>query len=212
MRLLKLFALSVSFCAQPALSAPTHGAWLGFLARPSFEDARWSFWQEVQFRLNTDQQEMAQLLTRIGLLRNLNDQNQVGLIVGYIETGLLKEYRPTLQHVFATQVADSYLSFRSRLELRHLESGEPASVRYRLMISQRFAISTRWSVLVWGEPFFNLTREQWTGNQSIDRARFFIGLHKTLQTYQFDVGYLQQFVPRTQLDVSEHLFTTYFYF
>lgn len=194
---------------SPALADNTRdGFWFGTLGKKAL-DEKYSFWTEAQFRYNLDLGTMGQTLFRTGILRKLSDKHEVGLIMGFIQTGLLKEYRPTLQHSYqASKLGDLALSFRSRLEYRKLEDQIEESWRYRIQARAQVPLSPSLNFILWDEPFFNLSREKWTGDRTVERNRFFIGAGLPVWGNKIEFGYLNQFTPRKQ-DITEHLLIAY---
>ena len=187
------------------------GSWFGLFQKRSITPET-SLWTEVQLRYNHDTGSMGQTLFRFGGLRKLNGLHEVGLIMGYIQTDLLKEYRPTLQHGYQfNRIGDLALSTRTRLELRKLEDNPEESIRFRPMIRGQYSINETLHLVAWNELFINFTEEQWTGNRTIERNRFFTGLRLPYMDMNFEIGYLNQFIPR-QKDVTEHIFILYFFY
>lgn len=210
-RLLFSLLFLVSFNSFGALDNQTK-SWLGLFSKKKFETRDLSFWQEIQYRYSLDGGENQQILTRFGLLKNVNEAHEIGLIMGYIQTGNIKEYRPTLQHTYSTLFENHKFLLRSRLEWRDQEDNADNSIRYRLMNSYRYQLTPLYSLLVWDEPFLNLTKEEWTGDRWIERNRLFLGIRIDQKDHRFEVGYMNQFVPRNDKDVSEHILVAYFFF
>lgn len=184
------------------------GIWFGTFGRKPITDSV-SFLSEVQLRYSTDLGSMSQTLFRGGLVKRLSVSHEAGFLMAYVQTNLLKEYRPTLQHSYATtSFFETQIMLRSRLEFRDLEDNPDSSLRYRLLVRSQTPIKSYLSFVFWDEPFFNLTKEDWTGARVFERNRFFTGLRWTHDTLNIEFGYLNQFVPR-QIDVSEHLFVVY---
>lgn len=197
--------------------------WIGIFGKKKLQDHDFSIWQEIQYRYDFEQGGMQQLLTRFGLLKSLNESHEVGVIMGYIQTrgtkvGAVdtKEYRPTLQHVYNTAFDEHKLLFRSRLEWRDEEDRGTNSIRYRLQNSYRYQLNPMYSMLVWEEPFLNLSGEKWVGNRLIERNRLFLGVRVDHSTdHRFEIGYMNQYVPKkfaNKTDVSEHVLVGYFFF
>jgi hypothetical protein len=184
------------------------GAWLGTFGKKSLTETS-SFWSEVQLRYNADNGTMGQTLFRGGWLEKVSENHEFGLLFGYIQTNLQKEYRPTLQHIYQSKIfSETNLSLRSRLELRDLENNSDTSVRYRLMMRAQSPINSYLSFVLWDEPFINITDENWTGSRVFERNRFFAGFRFPYESLTIETGYLNQFVPR-EVEVSEHLFVVY---
>lgn len=184
------------------------GAWLGTFGRKTISD-NLSLWSEAQLRYNQESTTMAQTLFRGGLLYNWDEDHEFGFLMAYVQSDLQKEYRPTLQYVLKKfNSGELPIVLRSRLEFRDLENLDDNSVRFRLMLRTEKKISDNVNLVFWDEPFLNLTRESWTGNQLFDRNRAFIGARKTFANFSVEAGYMNQFVPRAT-DLSEHLLVVY---
>jgi hypothetical protein len=186
--------------------------WLGIFAKKKLQHYDYSFWQELQYRYDHEEGGMEQILTRFGLLKNLSDSHELGVMIAYIQTGNTREYRPTLQHVYNTASDQHKFLFRSRLEWRDQEENPANSIRYRLMNSYRYQWNPTYSVLIWDEPFINLTQEKWTGNRTLERNRLFLGVRIDQSDERFEIGYMNQYVPRKDQDISEHILVGYFFF
>ena len=131
--------------------------------------------------------------------------------MGYIETGDLIEYRPTLQHFIKTQTSTQTWSLRSRLEWRDWQDRNTNSLRTRFQLSYLQKLSASYSLLIWDEPFLNLTHDSMSGERFFERNRAFIGLRLPLMGHLIEIGYLNQYIPRLT-DLTEHIAIAYLYF
>jgi hypothetical protein len=191
--------------------ATRDGNWVGLFQKRTLTDES-SLWTEVQFRYNLDAGSMGQTLVRFGGLKKLNNHHEVGLLMGYIQTELLKEYRPTLQHGYQFEkIGNLLLSTRTRLELRKLEDNPEESLRLRPMLRGQFPLTEKVAGVVWNELFINLTQKEWTGRRTLERNRAFAGVRVPHQSLNFEVGYLNQFIPRKS-DVTEHILVLYLFY
>jgi hypothetical protein len=68
-------------------------------------------------------------------------------------------------------------SGRSRMEFRMLEDSPDDSLRFRYQLRGQQALTPLLDLVVWDEPFINLTKDEWTGERTFERNRFFIGTH-----------------------------------
>lgn len=189
-----------------------HREWIGVFSKKEFKPG-YSYWNEFQWRFNADQGRTQQTLFRFDVLKSLSQAHEVGLLIGFVETSSLQEKRPTLQHVYMTNFAETnFISLRSRLELRDIEKNSDQSLRYRLQAGIRHVLSSQYSIVFSDEIFANMTREDWSGDRLIDRNRAFVGLRMD-QTYgRWEVGYLNQYVPRSHGSIQEHVAVIYFFF
>ncbi len=202
-----------------AVLAPTRGHcdenyrfWAGLFGKKNL-NSNFDFFNEAQVRYNLNQGSMQQVMLRPGLLHQLNASHEVGFLFAFIQTGTMKEYRPTLQHLWtAIAQSDLNLTLRSRFEFRDLEDNDVESIRYRLAIQNRYFWNTVLSNVISNEIFANLTREDWSGDRLIERNRIFVGLGINQNTYRYDFGYLNQFIPRTGKNINEHVLVINFYY
>jgi len=206
--ILSLFYIYDSF----SFESKNHRQWLGVFSKKSFAENS-SFWHEFQWRYNADQGKTQQTLFRFGLLRNLSKEHEIGMILGLIETGALQEIRPTFQHLYMGQFNDQNVySIRSRLEYRDLENNSEQSMRYRIQPLLRHLITSEYSLLVFNELFLNFTHETWTGGRLVERNRAFGGLRMDKSYGRWEIGYLNQYVPRKNGSQQEHVLVVYFFF
>lgn len=201
------------FCAL-VLSSLTHASdpsygrtWLGVFAKRPVHGS-WSALSEIQFRYLNDDYRMQQLLVRTGVARELTKNHEGALIYGFVQTGALKEHRPTLQ--LASRWSES-VSSRLRLEWRKWEEDETTSVRLRTLLRKDFELGGV-PLVLWEEPFVNLTREERTGNRLLERNRAFFGTRTKLDHAVIEWGYLNQHTPRQNESVTEHVLVGYLFF
>ena len=190
--------------------------WLGIFAKKKITE-NYDLWAETQLRHDETHQTMNQTLNRFGLLRSLNEHHEVGVLFAFVQTGLMKEYRPTLQYVYKNNGPIDSFSIRNRLEGRDIEdsatiAGSDAnSLRFRSQIRLSHTLNHDYDLVLWDEPFATLTHEKWTGNHFIDRNRAFIGTRVKYEQISFEVGYMNQYIPRQTRSVSEHILALYFF-
>lgn len=204
-------------CMNMALAAEDQkGMWLGTFANKKLTE-NYSFWIETQLRYNLDEGNAAQVLYRTGVLQKLNERQGLGYLYAFIQSGLNKEHRFTLQHTQSYGNLSNYkFSHRVRVETRHLEetteSFEAAGrLRYLLRAEQRD--DKNYALVVWDEVFINLNETSWNGHDTQDRNRFFIGVKQEFfASNRLELGYLNQFIPRESGDISEHIATVYLFF
>lgn len=212
---MKTIFLLVILFSTPLVAATSdntrNGTWLGFFhKKPLPQD--YALWTEAQFRYLLDSTGMQQTLYRVGALKKISADHEFGLIYGYIQTDLTKEHRPTLQHVQQYgQLASMKFSGRSRMEFRMLEDSPDDAFRFRYLLRGQQALTPQLDLVVWNEPFFNLTKDQWTGERTWERNRFFIGTRLPFWEMHAEVGYLNQFIPRKK-DITEHILTLYLFY
>jgi hypothetical protein len=191
--------------------------WLGLVAKKKITE-HYNLWAETQLRYDETHQTMNQTLNRFGLLRSLNEHHEVGLLFAFIQTGLMKEYRPALHYLYQNNGIINSFSIRNRLEGREIEdsktiSGSGAdSLRFRSQIRWAHTLSPVYDIVLWDEPFLNLTHEKWTGNRLIERNRLFLGTRIKSEHIHFEVGYMNQYIPRNDVSMHEHALVFYIFF
>ena len=185
--------------------------WLGLLIRKKIT-SDYDLWAETQLRHDESNQTMNQTLNRFGVLKNLNEHHEVGFLFTYVQSATAKEYRPTLQYVYKNNGELNSFSMRNRLEGRDIENNDANSMRFRSQIRLAHVLNSQYDLVVWDEPFMNLTHEQWAGNRFIERNRAFLGTRVKFENISLEVGYMNQYIPRETRNVSEHILTTYFFF
>ncbi len=184
--------------------------WLGVFSKKKITE-NYLFWAEAQLRYDQTHQTMNQTMNRFGLLRNLNQNHEIGWLFSFIQTGMTKEYRPTLQHIYSDNRPLNNFSLRTRLEGRDIEDSDANSLRLRSQVRLAHTLNPTYDLVVWDEAFVNLTHEQWTGNHAIDRNRFFLGTRGKYEQIIFEIGYMNQYIPRNTLSLSEHALLLYLF-
>jgi hypothetical protein len=186
--------------------------WMGVFSRKQSENKNYFTHQELQIRYDFNQGQNQQLLARFGILQPLTHTQEIGLLLGYVETGASIEYRPTLQHIYNIKWSNTLvLGLRSRFEWRDWQNSNVNSIRTRFQISVLRPVTNSLSVLVWDEPFVNITNDSMSGRRTFERNRAFVGFRKQFQGHQFEIGYLNQYIPREK-DLTEHVAVVYVYF
>lgn len=202
------FFCAVLFAALANASDPSYGrSWLGVFAKKPVHGSV-SALSEIQFRYLNDDYRMQQLLVRAGVARELAKNHEGALVYGFIQTGALREHRPTLQ--LASRWSES-VSSRLRVEWRKWEEDETTSVRLRTLLRKDFELGGV-PLVVWEEPFLNLTREERTGNRLLERNRAFLGTRTKLDHAVVEWGYLNQHTPRQNGSLTEHVLVGYLFF
>lgn len=186
--------------------------WLGLFGKNPLSENLF-IWNEIQPRLDNDRMTLQQLMIRPGLLYRIDEKLEAGILYGFIQTGNQKEHRPTLQlnQIFSKNSGHVF-SLRNRLEFRQREELEAQSIRYRSAFRFQHNLENRKSLIAWDEPFFNFTREDWTGQRFFERNRIFLGMGFEFLKMRLEAGYMNQYTPRTDRDVSEHILTAYFFY
>lgn len=202
------------FISTLILSLTTHARedkprlWIGLLHKKAVHEG-YSLWGETQLRYDLASGGMQQTLFRFGPTKKLNDHHEMALLYGFIQSGNVKEIRPTLQHV---QQFFPNFSARSRLEFRTLEDSDDDSLRFRYMLRIQNKIREGLDAVVWEEPFINLTHDAWTGSRTFERNRFFIGIRVPIFQMNWEFGYMNQYIPRKAQATMDHIATLYIFY
>ena len=180
--------------------------WAGVFSKKELT-TEYSWWSEAQLRYSFDQGGVGQFLYRTGALYTIDNDHGIGLLYGYITTGEVKEHRWTFQHTQTYSNSESSkLSSRTRLEYRNNENSDDDSWRFRYLF--RFDKNEG---VYWNEVFLNLTDEKNANHQIFERNRLFIGSSAEVFNSKIEYGYLNQYVPRDNSSVIEHIATIYFF-
>lgn len=213
---MKLLLLSFIFLNSVFAVEVDNGLWLGTFSQKKLTD-KYSLWIETQVRYNLDIGNTSQVLYRTGVLQNLNQNQGLGYLYAFIQSGANREHRLTLQHTANYGEALGFkLSHRARLESRFLEEttmAHESAGRLRYLFRADQLNYTSYGLVIWDEVFLNTNETAWNGETTTDRNRFFIGFKKMFfDSNRMEFGYLNQFTPRESEDVSEHIATFYFFF
>jgi len=185
-------------------------AWLGLLGKKTLTQD-YSLWSEAQLRYDLEVGGMQQTLFRFGPLKQINENHEIGLLMAFVQTGLIKEYRPTLQHMQQLSGRRNIkLSSRSRLEARFLEDSSDDSMRFRYLLRGQMSLNSSLSLILWDEAFINLTNDDWTGNRTVERNRLFVGFRIPITEMSIEIGYLNQHIYRRS-DLIEHALVFYLF-
>lgn len=181
--------------------------WFGTFSKSELSQ-RFSFWHESQLRYATDVGATAQFLYRTGLLQKRSDDISFGYLYAFITTSARNEHRLTFQH---SQKYNPWASHRARLEYRTFEGIDDTTSRFRYLFRAYKDRRSKLGLVVWDEVFVNLVEDDLSGNTHFDRNRFFIGFSKKHHNARMEFGYLNQFVPREDKDISEHTLVLYIF-
>jgi hypothetical protein len=155
---------------------------------------------------------MNQTLNRFGLIKKLSAHHEAGLLFAYVQSDTAKEYRPTLQYTYKFEKDSTLYSIRNRLEFRDVEQQEANSMRWRSLFRWAKPIAHSWDLLIWEEPFLNITHEEWSGQRVFERNRVFIGTVHKWEEIKIEFGYLNQLIPRQNKTIQEHTLVGYLFF
>ncbi len=188
------------------------GAWFGtFIKKPVVNN--YYLWAETQLRHDLEAGSVQQVLYRGGVLRKVTEEHEVGLLYLFAQSDNIKEHRLTLQHASKYgEFLSGNFSARTRFEARKLEDNSNEAFRLRYLLRYDTKTFDNYNPIVWNEVFLNLNREEWTGDRFYERNRFFLGSNIEFESLRFEIGYLNQHVPRTKLTKMEHLITVYLFF
>ena len=191
--------------------------WQAFIAEGNItKDVRW--YAEVQARWKDDVKNFDQGFLRPALNFALSEKASLWLGYAYADTkvanGHTHEDRWWQQFQYVSKYNDITWLTRSRLEQRHLDSGDSASYRFRQQIRASLPINGRndLSYLVWDEVFWNVNDSQWAGSEGFNQNRLFTGLMwKYTESSRLEIGYLNQFINGTngRTDQMNHVLSSF---
>jgi hypothetical protein len=175
---------------------------------------KWRLNLHLQPRWRQEGKEFDQIIYRPGIYYKVAPSLSLGVGYGYILTHLTSggnthEQRLWEDVIYQTNLTEEikFLS-RSRLEQRHLE-GRP-DVAHRLRQTVRFAVPTHiingLSAVFYDEYFININDASWGVHKGFDQNRAFVGVNYLFNQHaNMDVGYLNQYVNRPNVDVENHV-------
>jgi hypothetical protein len=175
---------------------------------------KWRLNLHLQPRWREEGREFDQMLYRPGIYYKISPKLSLGAGYAYVLTHLVNggnthEQRLWEDVIYQTNITDEikFLS-RSRLEQRHLESYADVAHRFRQMV--RFSVPTGLlaglSAVFYDEYFVNFNSTGWGAFRGFDQNRAFVGVNYQLNKQaNVDVGYLNQYVNRPNLDVENHV-------
>lgn len=209
-----VFFISVIFNLESFADTRSYDrTWFGLFSKRSLSDSDYSIWTEGQARLDNDEFTSQQVLLRPGVLKKINDKNDIGFLIAFVEMNKVWETRPTFQYIYTFAKNDVHtISLRNRFEYRKREDQDAVSGRYRGLLRFQFSLENKKAFIIWDEPFLNMTNEDWTGNRIFERNRFFIGMGIPFLDTNFEVGYMNQYTPRDTRTTVEHIATVYYFY
>lgn len=205
--------LLLSFSSVSFATETTNNWWLGTFARKKLTE-HFTGHLETQIRNSFEDGQVGQILYRTGVLYkpNLESSQYFGFLYGIIQTGTPVERRYAFEHgIHYINDGVNTLGHRIRFEGRDLSGGSNDSFRFRYLLrySKQF---NKLSGIIWDEAFINVTDEEDRNQERLERNRLFLGLGFKAFNTRFEVGYLNQFVPRKTQDTMEHIATVYWFF
>lgn len=208
----KIVIVLIAFLSLNAFSAQDESRfWFGTFSNTQLSQ-RFSFWVEAQLRYDLDDGQTNQFLYRTGLLQKKSETTSYGYLYGFITNNVINEHRLAFQHVQKYGSFSNYnLSHRLRLEHRMFENIDESINRFRYLLRAQQESKSKLGLVVWDELFVNLQESDLSGDTYFDRNRFFIGFSKKHHNARMEFGYLNQFVPRDNQDLSEHVLVLYIF-
>jgi len=160
---MKFLILLITFTAASNSFAAdnSNDFWLGTFTKKSITE-KLSIWTEAQMRFDLNQSNMQQTLFRTGLLKSLSENQSVGLLYAYIETGDQSEHRLALQHTLKYgALLNTDASHRIRFEGRRFENVGVGSLRFRYLARLQIKTTGSFKPVLWNEVFLNLRNTPW---------------------------------------------------
>lgn len=216
------FVLGFSALQAVATSAEEDGrAWLNIQANGSTGVDKLRWYMEVQPRAREELREKEQLLLRPALYYAIAPKTSAWLGYAYVRTYVdnplvQREHRvwQQLLHEFAP-VAGMRVRSHTRIEQRMFDGSSDTGHKFR----QRLTLNIPWkdhptlSTLIFDEYHHNLNSTDYGARSGFDQNRLFAGVAwvtspKTL----VEIGYLNQYINRKNIDAMNHVFSTTVYF
>lgn len=167
------------------------------------QEVRW--YSELQARWKDDAKNFDQGFIRPAVNYALSEHATLWLGYVYAETkttrGDTYEDRWWQQYQYVSKYNDITWLSRSRLEQRHLDSGDKPAHRLRQQLRASWPVKGQndLSYLVWDEFFWNINDTQWAGDSGFNQNRLFAGvMWKYTPSSRLEIGYLNQYVNGTQ--------------
>ncbi|OYY96120.1 MAG: hypothetical protein B7Y32_07485 [Methylophilales bacterium 16-45-7] len=175
---------------------------------------QWRINLHLQPRWRNEGSAFDQIIYRPSLYYKVNPSLSLGAGYGFILThlpsgGNTHEHRIWEDVIYQTNLTEQikFLS-RSRLEQRALEGQSDVAHRFRQTV--RFSMPTHiingLSAVFYDEYFINTNNASWGVHRGFDQNRAFIGVNYQLNPHaNMDVGYLNQYVNRPNVDAENHV-------
>lgn len=180
------------------------------------KNVRW--YAELQARWKDDFKNFDQAFLRPALNFALTEKASLWLGYAYVDTktanGHTYEDRWWQQFQYVSKYNDITWLSRSRLEQRHLNTGDSTSYRFRQQLRASWPLNGRsdLSYLVWDEAFWNINDTQWAGDSGFNQNRLFTGvMWKYTNSSRLEIGYLNQYVNGTngRVDQMNHVLSSF---
>jgi len=204
-----ILILCVMFFSNIASSQDSNlGNWLIYFGNKQL-DEKWNIHHEVQYRNYNAVGDLEQLLLRSGLGYNIDENNNVLLGYGYINSEnyigdtddkfTVNEHRIYQQYITKQKIGRLGLSHRYRFEQRFVE--DDFRMRFRYFLSFNLPLQNveggknPWYLSAYNEIFLN------TESSVFDRNRLYGGLgYKFSKTLRMELGYMNQFFEKSNRD------------
>ncbi|MCB9091425.1 MAG: DUF2490 domain-containing protein [Halobacteriovoraceae bacterium] len=208
---MKIFFLLFVIFSIPAFSSTeSKRMWIGATSNRVINE-KYSFLVSGELRYNNDLGETAQSVFLLGPSYHLDNGHKMGLIYGHFHSPNRVEHRFTLQYQQKYGNAFNFsFSGMTRLEGRFLENDPDDSVRFRYRLTILEQTDRSYKFIFWNDIFLNLTDDSWTGNRTFERNRAFLGVRIPINETNLQVGYMNEYIPRTAEDQIEHIFALFY--
>lgn len=205
-----IFIMLVS--SQLYAAEDTNDLWYGFFNKKTLNSS-YAWWTEAQLRYDLDDSTTQQTLFRTGLLKELRAKTEIGFLYAFIQSESNKEHRFALQHVQKyAELMRMNMSHRIRLEVRTIENSTNLPERFRYLLRLQQDTESKWNFVVWDEVFINLSQDEASQIETIERNRLFLGYRfSKLKDLKLELGYLNQYVPRKNKNLMEHILALYIF-
>lgn len=200
--------ISVSFSNFSFSQDSNLGNWLIYFGNKQLNE-KWNIHHEVQYRNYNAIGDLEQLLLRTGLGYNLDENNNVLLGYGYInsenyigdtdEKFTVNEHRIYQQYITKQKVGRVGISHRYRFEQRFVE--DDFRLRFRYFLSLNIPLQNNedgnnpWYLSAYNEIFLN------SESSIFDRNRLYGGLgYRFSKMLRMELGYMNQFFETSSRD------------
>lgn len=212
----------MSFIVSPTYAAEEDGrAWLNLqvTGQTAIKNLGWNV--ELQSRERQELRERDQFFFRPSLMYAIAPKTSLWLGYAYVNTEvdnpLLQDEHRTweqLKHEFEP-IGSIRLRSWTRLEQRKFESAGDIGHKIRQWVAMNipFAHYPNLSTLISNEYHHNLNSTDYGARSGFDQNRLFVGLAwQTKEQNLIEIGYLNQYINRHNIDAMNHVLATTFYY
>ncbi len=188
--------------------------WLNQNMIGDFPIKNWRWYTELQLRLRDKSRHIDQVLIRIAILYDINEQASFWMgyanVTFYLESReIVKENRIWQQFLYNFKpICNINFQSRTRLEERFFDNSNRTGYRMRQMlrVTAPSCISPKLLLVAYDEVFFYLNDTGYGLKPGIDQNRAFAGLNFALNdNMNLEIGYLNQYIITQRIDRMNHV-------